>query len=109
MKVNILDLTRQYEIIQDKVEQAVCQQMRSGMYIGGKAVTDFEEKFANYIGVKYAIAVNSGTDALVIALKALGVKEGDEVITTPFTFFATAETIAMVGAIPVFVDVDETT
>lgn len=109
MKVNILDLTRQYEIIQDKVEQAVCQQMRSGMYIGGKAVADFEEKFANYIGVKYAIAVNSGTDALVIALKALGVKEGDEVITTPFTFFATAETIAMVGAIPVFVDVDETT
>lgn len=109
MKVNILDLTRQYKQIQDKVEQAVCEQMRSGAYIGGKAVVDFEEKFAKYIGVKYAIAVNSGTDALVITLKALGIKEGDEVITTPFTFFATAETIAMVGAVPVFVDVDEET
>lgn len=109
MKVNILDLTRQYDIIQEKVEKAVCEQMRSGAYIGGKAVTDFEEKFAKYIGVKHAIAVNSGTDALVIVLKALGIKEGDEVITTPFTFFATAETIAMVGAVPVFVDIDAKT
>lgn len=109
MKVNILDLTRQYELIQEKVEQAVCEQMRSGAYIGGKAVIDFEEKFAKFVGVKHAIAVNSGTDALVISLKALGIKEGDEIITTPFTFFATAETIAMVGAVPVFVDVDEET
>lgn len=109
MKVNILDLTRQYELIQEKVEQAVCEQMRSGAYIGGKAVIDFEEKFAKFVGAKHAIAVNSGTDALVISLKALGIKEGDEIITTPFTFFATAETIAMVGAVPVFVDVDEET
>jgi len=109
MEVKILDLSRQYERIQKKVEKAVCEQMRSGMYIGGKAVTDFEEKFAKYIGVEYAIAVNSGTDALLITLKALGIKKGDEVITTPFTFFATAETIAQVGAIPVFVDVDVTT
>lgn len=107
MEVKILDLSRQYELIQEKVEKAVCEQMRSGMYIGGKAVADFEKKFADYIGVKHAISVNSGTDALVIALKALGVKEGDEVITTPFTFFATAEAIAMTGAVPVFVDVEE--
>lgn len=106
MEVKILDLVRQYEKIQEKVEHAVCEQMRSGVYIGGKAVAKFEKKFADYIGVKHAISVNSGTDALIIALKALGVKEGDEVITTPFTFFATAETIALVGAIPVFVDVE---
>lgn len=109
MEVKILDLARQYEKIQEKIEQAVCEQMKSGMYIGGKAVADFEKKFADYIGVKHAISVNSGTDSLIIALKALGIKEGDEVITTPFTFFATAETIAMVGAIPVFVDVEEDT
>ena len=109
MEVKILDLTRQYEQIREEVEAAVCEQMRTGMFIGGKAVKDFEDNFAQYIGVKHAISVNSGTDALVLALKALGIKEGDEVITTPFTFFATAETIAMVGAIPVFVDIEEDT
>ena len=109
MNVKILDLTRQYDIIKDKVEAAVLEQMKSGAYIGGKAVTDFEKKFADYVGAEYAIALNSGTDALVIAMKALGLREGDEIITTPFTFFATAETIAMVGAKPVFVDVCEDT
>lgn len=109
MNIRILDLTRQYNIIQEKVEKAVLEQMRSGNYIGGSAVTDFETKFAKYVGAKHAIALNSGTDALVIALKALGIGEGDEVITTPFTFFATAETVSMVGATPVFVDVEENT
>ena len=109
MNVKILDLTRQYEIIKEQVEAAVLEQMRSGMYIGGPAVINFEKKFADFIGVKHAIALNSGTDALVIALKAMGIGEGDEVITTPFSFFATAETIAMVGAKPVFVDVIEET
>ncbi len=107
MEVKILDLARQYKLIQAEAEKAVCEQMASGMYIGGKAVADFEKKFAAYIGVKHAISVNSGTDALIISLKASGIKAGDEVITTPFTFFATAETIAMVGAVPVFVDVEE--
>lgn len=109
MEVKILDLARQYKLIQEKVEKAVCEQMESGMYIGGKSVIEFEKKFAAYIGVKHAISVNSGTDALVIALKSLGIKEGAEVITTPFTFFATAEAIAMVGAVPAFVDVEEDT
>ena len=107
MKVNILNLTRQYELIREKVEAAVCEQMAGGMYIGGDAVINFEKKFAEYIGAKHAIAVNSGTDALVIAMKALGIGQGDEVITTPFTFFATAETIAIIGAVPVFVDIEE--
>ena len=109
MKVPILNLTRQYEGLRGEIEKAVCEQMASGMYIGGAAVENFEQKFAKYIGVKHAIAVNSGTDALVIAMKAMGIGEGDEVITTPFTFFATAETIAMVGAKPVFCDVEEDT
>lgn len=109
MNIKILDLTRQYKIIQEKIEKAVLEQMRSGNYIGGSAVIDFESKFAKYVGVKHAIGLNSGTDALVIALKALGISQGDEVITTPFTFFATAESVAMVGAIPVFVDVEENT
>lgn len=109
MKVPILNLTRQYEKLKDAIEKAVCEQMASGMYIGGSAVEGFEQKFAAYIGVKHAVAVNSGTDALVIAMKAMGIGEGDEVITTPFTFFATAETIAMTGATPVFCDVEEDT
>ena len=109
MKVSILDLQRQYKIIQKEVEQAVCAQMASGMYVMGSAVLKFEQEFADFIGVKHAIAVNSGTDSLVISLRALGIKPGDEVITTPFTFFATAEPIAAVGAIPVFVDIEEKT
>lgn len=109
MNVKILDLTRQYQNMQEEVTKAVCEQMQSGQYIMGKAVSDFERTFAEYIGVKHAIAVNSGTDALVIALRSAGVKPGDEVITTPFTFFATAEAVAAIGAVPVFVDVREST
>ena len=107
MTVKILDLTRQYELIREEVEEAVCAQMRSGAYIGSKAVADFEAHFAEYIGVKHAVSLNSGTDALVIALRALGIGAGDEVITTPFSFFATAEAVAMTGAVPVFTDIDE--
>ena len=105
MNVKLFDLTRQYETLKDRLEPAVCELMAGGMFIQGEAVSRFEQSFAAYIGVKHAIAVNSGTDALLIAMRALGIGAGDEVITTPFTFFATAEPILHLGATPVFADV----
>ncbi|MDY7013887.1 MAG: DegT/DnrJ/EryC1/StrS family aminotransferase, partial [Cyanobacteriota bacterium] len=103
-----LDLTRQYGQIRLAVETAVLDILNSGRYVGGAAVLGFEEQFAAYIGTTHCIGCNSGTDALYLALRALGVGPGDEVITAPFTFFATTEVIDRVGATPVFVDIDET-
>ncbi len=104
-KIPLLNLERQYQEIREQAEQAVCEVLASGKYIMGENVRSFEAEFAQYIGVEHAVSVANGTDALVIALKALGIGEGDEVITTPYTFFATAEAISFVGAVPVFVDV----
>jgi dTDP-4-amino-4,6-dideoxygalactose transaminase len=104
-----IDLTRQYQFIEDEVNAAVLTVLRSGRYIGGSAVTDFEQQFADYVGVSECIACNSGTDALYLALRALNIGVGDEVITTPFTFIATSEVIVRAGATPVFVDIDPTT
>lgn len=101
----LLNLARQYESIQEEANKAVTSILAQGAYIMGRNVKCFEKEFAEYIGVKHAISVGNGTDALVIALKAYGVGAGDEVITTPFTFFATAEAISFVGAKPVFIDV----
>lgn len=89
--------------------RAVTEVMKSGMLAQGPKVAEFEEKFAKFIGVKYAIATTSGTTALEVALRAAGIGEGDEVITTPFTFIASANSILYVGAKPVFVDIDEDT
>ncbi|MEZ0536164.1 DegT/DnrJ/EryC1/StrS family aminotransferase [Caldicellulosiruptoraceae bacterium PP1] len=107
--ISLIDLKRQYLSIKDEINKAVIETLESGNYILGETVEKFEKDICNYLGVNYAIGVANGTDALVISLKALGIGPQDEVITTPWTFFATAEAIVQVGAKPVFVDVDKDT
>ncbi len=109
MKVPFLDLKRQYEQIKGEVEPAVKEVLESCSYIGGSFVSIFEAEIAEYLGVKHAVCCANGTDALVLALRACNVQPGDEVITSPFTFFATAEAIASIQAVPVFVDICEDT
>ncbi|MCW6035921.1 DegT/DnrJ/EryC1/StrS family aminotransferase [Spirulina subsalsa FACHB-351] len=101
-----LDLTRQYQQIDSEVSTQVLEILRSGRYIGGAAVSHFEQVFAQYTGTEYSVGCNSGTDALYLALRVLNIGTGDEVITSPFTFIATAEVISLLGAKPVFVDID---
>ncbi len=108
-QIPILDLSPQYQSIKSEIYAAIDRVLESGQFIMGQDVKAFEQETAKYLGVKYAIAVNSGTDALIIGLRALGIGAGDEVITTPFSFFATAESISNVGAKPVFVDIDART
>ncbi len=104
-----LDLKRQYQMIGTEVDAAVLSVLASGAYIGGPGVQAFEQEFAAYVGSTETISCNSGTDALYLALKILGIGAGDEVITSPFTFIATAEMISAVGAKPVLVDIDPDT
>lgn len=107
--IPFVDLQTQYKKIQAEVEGAVLSVLRSGQYILGPEVRELEARLASYVGVKHAVSCASGTDALMIALMAKGVGPGDAVLTTPFTFFATAEVIALLGATPVFVDIDPVT
>lgn len=109
MNIPVFELKRQFRSIGSEISKGAGEVLRSGFYILGKEVLAFEKEFAQYCGAKYATGVASGTDALKIALKALGIQKGDEVITTPFTFLATAEAIYSIGAKVVFVDVDLTT
>jgi dTDP-4-amino-4,6-dideoxygalactose transaminase len=106
-KIPILDLAPQVQAHWNEFNATFERVMRSGHFILGPEVEAFESECAAYHGVKHAVGLNSGTDALYIALRALGIGPGDEVITTPFTFFATAEAVSHVGATPVFVDVEE--
>lgn len=110
-KINIppFDATTQYQTIADEVEKNICAVMAGGRYIMGPQVKEFEVQFASYLGCEQVVTCNSGTDALHLALRALHIGSGDEVITTPFTFIATTEAIGIVGATPVFVDVDPNT
>ncbi|OUC16475.1 MAG: Cys/Met metabolism pyridoxal-phosphate-dependent enzyme [Alkalinema sp. CACIAM 70d] len=100
------DLSQQFELIGEDLNQAVLRVLASGRYIGGAVVEDFERQFAIAVGTHDCVACNSGTDALYLALRALKIGPGDEVITSPFTFIATAETISNVGAKPIFIDID---
>jgi dTDP-4-amino-4,6-dideoxygalactose transaminase len=105
-QIPILDLGPQYEALKDDIHTALRRVCESRQFILGPEVEAFECETAEFLGVKHAVAVNSGTDALVIALRAAGVGPGDEVITSPFSFFATAESVSLVGAAPVFCDVE---
>jgi len=107
--MQFLDLKAQYKSIEKEINEAIKSVLESSVYIGGKEVESFEKEIADFCDVKFAMGLNSGTDALYLALKALDLKEGDEVITPPFTFIATAEVISSCGAKPVFVDIDPKT
>ena len=108
-QIPFADLKSQYESYKAEIDKAVLDVMASSMYIMGPEVEKLEKNLASYVGARHALSVSSGTDALLLALMAYGIKESDEVITTPFTFIATAEVIALVGAKPVFADIDEKT
>jgi len=109
MRISLFGLENQYKTLRSEILKVVQEVLESGTYILGENVTKFESEFASYCGVKYGVGVNSGTDALMLALKAVEVKEGDQVITTPNSFIATASTIVHWGAKPVFVDIDPET
>ncbi len=107
--IQMVDVIGQYHRYQGEIDSAVLEVVRSGKYINGPYVQRFERAMAEYLGVKHAIACASGTDALQLALMAIDLQPGDEVITTPFTFAATTETIALLRGKPVYVDIDPST
>jgi dTDP-4-amino-4,6-dideoxygalactose transaminase len=109
MNVPFLDLKAQYKTIKDEISAAINEVIENTAFAGGPFVAKFENEFAKFCGTKHAIGVGNGTDALWASLVALGIGAGDEVITTPNTFIATAEAISLSGATPVFVDIDEKT
>ncbi len=109
MRVPLLDLTQQYDQIRDEIHQVLEDLMARQQFILGPEVASLEKEVAGYCGARCAVGVSSGTDALLLALMALGISPGDEIVTTPFTFFATAGVVARLGARPVFADIEPDT
>ena len=109
MSIPFIDLKTQYNALRPQIHERINDVLEHGQYIMGPEVKELEEKLAAYTGAKHCITVASGTEALLISLMALGVGSGDEVITTPFTFVATAEVIVLLGATPVYVDIEPDT
>lgn len=107
--MQFIDLKRQYKLIEEPIKARIAKVLEHGQYIMGPEIKELELALSNYVGVKHAVCVSSGTDALLLALMALEVGPGDEVITTPFSFFASVEVICLLGATPVFVDIDAKT
>lgn len=108
-RVPFLDLKAQYQTIREEVHDAINGVLETAHYVGGECVEQFEEEFATYVGARYAVALGSGTAALELVLRAYGIEPGDEVIVPANTFFATAEAVSIVGATPVFADVNSET
>jgi UDP-2-acetamido-2-deoxy-ribo-hexuluronate aminotransferase len=109
MKIDFANLQYQHNLYKDEIEEAILKVARNCNFIMGEEVSQLEKSLEEFTGAKYAVSCSNGTDALLLAMMALDIKPGDEIITTPFTFIATAETIAFLGATPVFVDIDEKT
>ncbi|XDZ69483.1 DegT/DnrJ/EryC1/StrS family aminotransferase [Alphaproteobacteria bacterium LSUCC0226] len=109
MSIPFIDLKAQYKALQPQIQERTNRVLEHGQYIMGPEVKELEDKLQAYTGAKYCITVSSGTEALLMSLMALGIQPGDEIITTPFTFVATAEVIVLLGAKPVFVDIEPDT
>jgi dTDP-4-amino-4,6-dideoxygalactose transaminase len=107
MRVPLFDLTRQYKKLREEMLKKIDETISGGIVILGQNVEEIEDNIAKYVGVQHAVAVASGSDALLLALQAMGIKKGDHVLTTPYTFFATASAITRLGATPVFADINE--
>ena len=107
--MEFIDLKSQQARIKAKIDHRIQDVLRHGRYVMGPELDELEERLKNYVGTRHCIGASSGTDTLLIAMMALGIGPGDEVITVPFTWISTAEMIALIGATPVFVDIDETT
>ena len=104
--MEFIDLKSQQKRIREKIDRRIATVLEHGAYIMGPEVEELEKRLADYVGVKHCIGAASGTDTLLIALMALGIGPGDEVITVPYTWISTAEMIALIHATPVFVDID---